>query len=562
MSGVAPLGVRPEDWVRVPAATAARYREAGLWLPETLGEFVAERCARFAERIAVAGAPARDRTAHVRLTYAELTGASARLAALLADQHGVREGDRVVVQLPNCVEHVVAVAALVRMGALPVFTLPAHREAELSAFHLLAEPVAHLVAGSGWGVDHVAVAERAGAWAVERGGRAPRVVDLAVVDVLRERDGAHEPAAFPAPVRVDAEEVAFLQLSGGTTGVPKLIPRTHGDYLYSVRGSVEICGLDADDALLVALPAAHNFPMSSPGILGALHVGARVVLAPDPSPRTAFALVERERVTVASLVPPLVLGWLSARRDRFDLTSLRLLGVGGARLADVTAGRVHAELGCALQQVFGMAEGLVCYTRLDDPAELVETTQGRPISDLDEVRVVDDEDVDVRDGTPGHLLTRGPYTIRGYYRAPEQQATAFTADGFYRTGDVVVRLPSGHLRVTGRSKDQVNRGGEKVAAEEVEEHLLGHPAVHDAAVVAVPDPLLGEKVCAVLVVEADHAAPGVPELRRHLLERGLAPYKVPDRFETVTAFPTSGVGKTSRRDLRRTLAAALTGPGT
>ena len=164
-----------------------------------------------------------------------------------------------------------------------------------------------------------------------------------------------------------------------------------------------------------------------------------------------------------------------------------MLLVGGAKFLPEAARRVRTELDCTLQQVFGMAEGLVNYTRLDDPETLIVETQGRPISPDDEVLIVDDAGVPVADGQPGDLLTRGPYTIRAYHNDAEANARSFTEDGFYRTGDVVRRTPEGYLVVMGRATDHINRAGEKISAEEVEDHLLAHPAVFDAAVVSVPD---------------------------------------------------------------------------
>jgi len=352
------------------------------------------------------------------------------------------------------------------------------------------------------------------------------------------------------------EDVAFLQLSGGTTGTAKLIPRTAADYLYSVRESATICNLTEDSALLVVLPAAHNFPMSSPGILGVLHVGGRVVLAPDPSPRTAFALIERERVTDASLVPPLAQAWISAARRRTpDLSSLRTIQVGGSKLADSVAAEIGPVLGARLQQVFGMAEGLVNYTCADDSDEIVLTTQGRPISPDDEILIVDEDDNPVPDGAEGSLLTRGPYRIRGYYRPGDPDGgpnrDAFTADGFYRTGDRVRRLPTGHLVVTGRDKDQINRAGEKVATDEIEGLVLAHPDVLDAVAVGLPDPYLGESIC--LVVRIEPGRPRPADLVDRLAAAGLASYKLPDRVEFLDAFPETHVGKNSRRELRHLL---------
>jgi 2,3-dihydroxybenzoate-AMP ligase len=234
-----------------------------------------------------------------------------------------------------------------------------------------------------------------------------------------------------------------------------------------------------------------------------------------------------------------------------DLSTLELLQVGGAKFNPEPAARVRETLGCDLQQVFGMAEGLLNFTRLDDTSELKITTQGAPLCPADELLIVDEEGEPVAFGESGELLTRGPYTLRGYYRAAEHNERAFTADGYYRSGDVVRQLPSGHLIVEGRRKDQINRGGEKIPAEELENHLLAHPAVHDAAVVGMPDEVMGERTCAFIVVKGD--APTLRELTAFLRERGVAAYKLPDRLEVLDSFPQTKVGKVSKVALVRLL---------
>lgn len=517
-----------------PDEFADRYRAAGYWAGQTFGEWLRALAKEHGPRTAVL-------LDGDRLTYAELDRRADRLAAGLHGT-GLRRGDRVVVQLPNAPVFFEVIFALFRLGALPVFALPAHRQSEIGHLAGYAEAAAYLT------TRELAVP----------GVPAP-VQQVLYADALPYAD----PLDLDGPAPGD---VAFLQLSGGSTGLPKLIPRTHDDYLYSVRASAEICELSTGSVYLCALPVAHNFPLSSPGVLGTLHAGGRVVLAPNPAPETAFALIERERVTITAVVPPLALIWLdAARRTGRDLSSLRLLQVGGAKLATEVARRVRPELGCRLQQVFGMAEGLVNYTRADDPDEIVETTQGRPISPDDEILVVDDDGRPVPPGQVGHLLTRGPYTIRRYYR--DADPAAFTPDGFYRTGDLVRVTPTGHLVVEGRAKDVINRGGEKVSPEEVEGHLLAHPRVLDAAVVAVTDPYLGERSHAFVVpreAASGDTAPGdqVPTaaaLKAFLRERGLAAYKIPDRVEIVPAFPTTGVGKTSKKELRAALRARAEG---
>lgn len=551
-------------WRGWPADLERRYREEGVWTDDLLGDVAVPHARQRPDALAVADPRG-------RLTYAELEQQVSRLAGAL--QARTVRGDRVIVQLPNCTEFVVALLAMFRAGVVPVMALPAHRQHEIGYFVEHAQAAAVLTADRVGDFDQVALVERLRHrhpdlqhWVVPGAGRPagdapvePVAGDPAATrtwdDLLTEGDDADQP---PADVR--AQDLALLQLSGGSTGVPKLIPRTHRDYHYSVRRSVELCDLGPDAVQLTVLPCAHNFALSSAGVLGALLSGAATVMAPEPSPGTCFPLIQQHGVTIAGVVPPVALLWLAAaERAEQDLSSLRVLQVGGAKLSQEAARRVGPVLGCRLQQVFGMAEGLVNYTRADDDDDVVVHTQGRPMSALDEVEVRDDDDHPVPDGTPGHLVVQGPYTIRGYYRAPEQQSRSFTGDGRYRTGDLVVRRPDGSLTVVGRAKEQINRGGEKIATEEVENHLLAHPAVHEASVVGEEDRMLGERVVAHLVLTESVAAHELSELantralarvRGYLAERGLATYKLPDRLRIVTELPRTGVGKTSTKDLR------------
>jgi 2,3-dihydroxybenzoate-AMP ligase len=484
-----------------------------------------------------------------RLKYAELDERADRLAAGL-HALGIGPRDRVVLQLPNIAAFVEVCFALFRLGALPVFALPTHRSSEIGYFCEFAEAVAYIVPDVHDGFDYRGLARQVH-------GKCPTLRHIVVAGDpggFTPLDSMYaEPIDLSEPSPAD---VAFMQLSGGSTGLPKLIPRTHDDYIYSLRISADICRLDGSSVYMAALPAAHNFPLSSPGILGTLYAGGKIVLAPRANPDEAFPLIAREGVTITALVPPLALIWMEAAASRrHDLSCLRVLQVGGAKFSPEAAARVRSVLGCTLQQVYGMAEGLVNYTRLDDPEDVIIHTQGRPMSPYDEIRVVDEEDREVGDGETGQLLTRGPYTIRGYYNAEAHNAKAFTSDGFYRTGDLVRLAPNGCLVVEGRVKDQINRGGEKVAAEEVENHLLAHPDVHDAAVVSMPDEFLGERTCAFVIPRG--RAPAAGELRAFLRERGLAAYKLPDRVEITDRFPQTAVGKVSKKALRETIAAKL-----
>jgi 2,3-dihydroxybenzoate-AMP ligase len=459
----------------------------------------------------------------------------------------VARGERVVVHLPNIVEFVVTTYALLRIGALPVYALPAHRETEIAYLCEFAEAVAYVAPDRHLGFDHRDLARTVAARPGVRlrhvlvAGEAEEFTALADVEAAGADDG-------PLP-HVPAGDVALFLLSGGTTGRPKLIPRTHDDYAYNARAAAGVCGFGPGAVYLAALPAAHNFALACPGVFGTLAVGGTVVLASDPSPAEALPLIAEEGVTATALVPSLVRLWMDAVTWLpEDLSSLRLLQVGGARLDPHTAARVRPVFGCALQQVFGMAEGLVNLTRLDDPDELVFTTQGRPMSPGDEIRIVDEDGREVPPGAVGQLLTRGPYTLRGYSRAPEHNARTFT-DGWYRTGDLVRALPSGHLVVEGRATDVVNRAGDKVPVEEVEEHLAAHPAIREAAVVGEPDAALGERTRAYVVGVPGVERPGLRELADFLRGRGLAAFKIPDRLCFIPSLPLTAIGKVDRRAL-------------
>jgi 2,3-dihydroxybenzoate-AMP ligase len=378
-------------------------------------------------------------------------------------------------------------------------------------------------------------------------------LDALLADSIEER----EPPDRLIELRPDPADVALFLLSGGTTGLPKLIPRTHNDYEYNSRGSGAVCAIGADTVYLTVLPISHNFPLASPGLQSVLQAGGRVVLCDSTDPVEAFALIERERVTHTALVPALAMRWMDApERRRFDLSSLRVLQVGGAKLNPEPARRIRPILGCQLQQVFGMAEGLLNYTRLDDPEQEIIETQGRPCSPDDEIRIVDPEGRDVPHGEPGELLASGPYTIRGYYNVPEHNARAFTPDGFYRSGDIVRLSPGGNFIVEGRAKDLINRGGEKISAEEIENLALAHPSVFNAAAVAMPDPLLGERTCLYVILRAGTRLT-FAELVDYLQAQQIAKFKLPERLEVVESFPMTSVGKVSKKDLREDIARKL-----
>src|SRR5258707_13921308 len=233
----------------------------------------------------------------------------------------------------------------------------------------------------------------------------------------------------------------------------------------------------------------------------------------------------------------------------FNLSSLRVIQSGGQRMQPEVRLRTHELIPSAfVQENFGMSEGTLFFVRLDDPREVKLETCGRPISPDDEVKLVDDEGREVADGEVGELTCRGPYTLRGYFGVPEYNARQFTADGFYRSGDLMRRHPSGNYVVEGRKKDLINRGGEKISAEEIENLILSHPAVQNVACVPVPDPNLGEKMCACLVLKRNQRLE-FQELVEFLKTKEIAKFKLPERMLVLDDFPVSTFGKVSKKTL-------------
>ncbi len=534
-----------------PRESANDYRRSGCWEAKTLADVLQERAREHPQRVFLCDATG-------SLTYAEVDGLAARLAERLA-RCGLQPRDIVLLQLPNVRELVIVFFALHRIGVVPVMCLPAHRYSELAHFAKVTRATAHFFAPGFRGFDFLAMAREVQAaapalrhlFACGRGNEP----GVAYLDPFMEQADA-DPIA--AGCRTDPYDVAFMLLSGGTTGIPKLIPRTHADYLYNARSCAGVLGWGSDTAYLVDLPAAHNFALGAPGIVAALSVGGRVILCPSTDPDEIFKAIESHRASVLPATPALLINLLaSPRRSQHDLSSLRQIIVGGQRMLPELVDRLCGAFPHATPlHAFGMAEGLTNLTRPEDPLECKRETQGRPVSPADELRIVDEEGRDVPHGESGELIVRGPYTIRGYYRAEDHNAVAFTPEGFYRTGDLVRRHASGNLVVEGRKKDMINRGGEKISAEEVENLLLGHPGVRQVAVVAMPDPVMGEKSCA-FVIPKDGAALELAELNEFLRATKIAKFKWPERLEVVERFPLTAMGKVSKKALRDTIAAKL-----
>lgn len=533
-----------------PAEAADAYRAAGCWRGRPLGSYLWEWAERSGERIAIVDG---DR----RLSYIDLAALADGLAERLAER-GFGRGDTVLVQLPNGWEFVVVTLACLRLGVVPVMMLPPHREYELASIGAHVGAKALIVPDTWRGYDHQDLAHRVAntlsepAQVLVVGDDVwPGSVDVrGLIHDSGDRQARRDWLDAHAP---EGSDVAVFLLSGGTTGVPKVISRTHDDYEYQIRMVGSACDFGPDTVYLAVLPAGHNFPLAGPGILGALHVGGRAVLLPSPRPEPVFEAIEAEGVTATSAVPAVVIKWMEAAGDTGrDLSSLRYVHVGGSILSPEVASQIGPALGCRLQQVYGMAEGLICYVPTDAPDEVAHATQGTPVSAYDELLVAGPDGHEVPPGEIGELLTRGPYTPRGYYGVPAQNSVSFTPDGWYRTGDLVRITPDGNVVVTGRVKDLINRGGEKISAGEIETLVQEMAAVAEVAAVAMPDPVVGERVCVFVRVHPGHELT-LGDISAALTTRGVAAFKIPERLEVLDDIPLTPIGKPDKKQLQKLL---------
>jgi len=543
-----------EGCVPWPESLAARYRAEGVWEGLTIFEMVERTATRVPEKTAVV----HDGR---RVSYAELVAKSARLADGLF-RLGIQPLDRVVMQLPNGLEFVFVYLALCRIGAIPVMALRAHRHAEVRHFVRASGAVGYVIADRLGNFDYRTLAVEVQAefpalrHVIVAGEPLAGQVALPAVAAGRE---AQVPASSKMP-RPDPGEVATMLLSGGTTSMSKLIPRTHDDYVLNARLCAQAAGFREDTVLMAVLPLGHNYNLASPGLLGAFYCGATAVVASSTDTDHVFDLVQRERVTVVAAAVPLISNWLNAGvAGRFDLSSLEIVQNGGARLPPELRGRLRTEFGCIPQEVYGTAEGLINMTRRDDDEEALMHSSGAPVSELDEIKVVGEDDLEFPDGEAGELVTRGPYTIRGYYQAPEKNAEAFMAGGWYRMGDIV-RRRGRYVYAEGRRKDLINRGGEKINCDEVESLIFTHPKVKVVALVAMADPVFGEKACACVVPQPGESLT-LEELVAFLRQQRIASFKLPERLELMTEFPISPVGKILKRQLRELVEGRIAATG-
>ncbi len=535
-------GANPFPPELVELYTARRW-----WSGIPLGQMLDRTCDLYPDKEALV---AKD----VRLTYRELREWTDRAAVVFLEL-GIRRQDRVLLQLPNWAEFVYAYYGLLKIGAVPVFCIPRFSRREL---------------------DHYREMTEAKIWLAPR--RFEKIDYLPLIESFQERPGFLEhlllvaPPEEPLPFGTlsftarlrqvdlacrkdltlfspDPNATCHLMPTGGTTDLPKLVPRTHNDFYCNVEYRAKAWQRCARDVTLIATPLTHNMAIEvslNPSFL----TGGKVVLIASTGSREILEAIERERVTTTILVVA-QLHRLVEDPDlkRYDLSSLEVIAGAGSSVPADLVQKVYDRIRCKFYNVYGSSEGPCTQTSLEDPPEIVLHSVGRPICPYDEFKVIDSLGRTVPVGQEGELVARGPCIFQGYYKSEVENREVFTSDGFYRTGDLVRFDPKGRLTITGRKKDVIIRGGENISAREVEELVAGHPHVDLVAVVGMPDPILGERVCAFVKPKADRVVT-FEEVIAFLKAGKTSVLYLPERIEIVSEIPLTPVGKIDKKKLR------------
>ena len=546
----------PIQGVIYPSQERAReFLASGAWVDSTIGDALRATARKYPDRPAFIS----DERS---LSYTQLDEATDRLGAALL-QLGLQPGDRAMFQMGTVAETAVALIACFKAGIVPVCSLPQHREVEIG--HLMRQSKArgYFVQADfshfdlvGFAAQMLQAHGKDGCLIVAREASAQALPSHAhSLDALIGSISLEQARQRLADIHISPRDVLSFQLSGGTTGVPKIIPRFHAEYLGHSAGWMKQYRITSDSKVIWSLPLLHNAGQLY-ALIPTLSRGVTTVLMPKVDIRRMLELIEQHGVTHALSIGP-VAPQIMAYTDiaRHDLSSLQLFSTMSR------ADSLEAHIGVPCSNLYGITEGLLLGAPADAPAFVRHHTQGASGCPNDEIRLlVPETEEPAAEGEMGEMCFRGPSSLTGFFDAPEANANAFTSDGFYRTGDMMtahVIDGSTYYRFEGRLRDNINRGGEKIGCEEVEGYVSMHPAVADAKLVAMPDPYYMEKGCVYVITRPGCAAPSVKELADFLIGHGLAKYKCPERVEVVDEFPLTRVGKVDKPALKKMISELL-----
>jgi len=524
-----------------------RYEKRRWWLGLTLGDMFDRASDLYPEREALIGSGK-------RYSWAELRSLVDKMAYNLL-QEGFEPGDIVLLQLPNWPEFVISYYALQKAGLVMVSLTVNHTAREIAHLSNLTQPKGWILPDRYRKTDYLPLIKQVKdenpvlEKVILVGDEIPEGC-LKFEDLLESKAGVEEIRSTLEQAHPDPGDVCQILPSGGTTGLPKGAPRTHSDYICNSEYKSKAWDLNVTDTILVVSPVGHNLALVV-CVTGAVFHGAKQVLLDSTYPQDFCQIVQDEEITCTALVPTLISRIVQFEDlGEYDLSSLKKIYVGAANSPPELVKNVEERIGARYINAFGMVEGPLIQSRPHDPLEIRCNTIGRPCCPYDDIVTLDSQGKKTSAGVEGELSARGPGVFTGYLKNPQANMDSFTPDGYFRTGDVAVIDERGIVRITGRIKDIIIRGGENIAARDVEDLISSHPDVEYVAVVGMPDPDLGEQVCA-YVKPVEGASVTHEEVITHLDKMEASKIHYPARTEIVQEMPLTAAGKADKKVLKK-----------
>ena len=534
-----------------PAELIEQYRKT--WMDITLIDAFDRTCAITPDKVAVV-------EGDKRVTYVQLMRMVEKAAHVFLEM-GINPGAPVLYQVPNSLEAVYVYLALDMINAVPVLCLPRHGQRELERFAALTG-ASTWIGSATWGnIDYIPVVE-----AVRD--KIPSLQNLFVtgddthegflplVSLVKNRETDSAGIDRILTYRPDPDDVLHLAPTGGTTGLPKLVPKTHNVQLARAYFWARSAERGPEDVFLVAAPIAHDAPNITSMAFLALF-GGTLVFCPSLRPEDILLYLEKEKITYCFMVPT-ILGDIANVEglEKYAFHPNLKIGTGGAWAPPDLVRTICRRIPCTFFTTYGMTEGPGFMTRSTDTIDTVATTVGSQQCPYDTFKIVDEEGRELPLGKEGELVGLGPCVVSGYYKSEEEDRLAFTPDGFFRTGDIGKLDSSGNLIITGRKKDLIKRGAETIIPFEIEQLISEHPAVMQTAVVGMPDERLGERICA-YVQPNPGSTLDFEELIDFLMEKGASKLLLPEHLQIMDSFPLTAMNKINKQALREDIAGKL-----
>ena len=524
---------------------AERYNRLRWWAGLTFGDILDKAADIYPDKEALVDS-------RTRLTYAQVREKANRLAISLMEL-GIKAQDRVLVQLPNWNEFVYSYFALQKIGSIPVLLIARYRQYEINHLCHLTQATAWIVPEKYGKINYLPIIDDVlkdnpqtrHAVLVRGKGHKPL---LSLEKLIEDARLTEENLVKLADRRPDPMQVAHMGPTGGTTGLPKVVPRTHNDYLCRAEYVARGWELTSNDTLLAVAPVGHDLT-SSIGLCPTIFAFGKVVMLDSTEPEDICRAIQKEKITALAWTPALAHRLVNFEDLKdYDMSSLKKMYCGGGASPPDLVKEVNEKLGCIFINAYGGTEGMTVQTRLNYDIEMVHRSVGKPTCPYDIYRVVDENGRQLPPNSPGELLVKGPGVFTGYYNAPEENKKALDKDGFFRTGDLAKFDDSGNIILTGRIREIIKRGGESISAVEIENLIVTHSDVAAVAVSGMPDPVMGEKACAYIQPKPG-AKLSFEEIISFLKGKDASVLQLPERIEFIDSLPLTKARKLDKRAL-------------